>query len=102
MADKSERTEPPTQRRLQKAREEGQFPAAREFVAALQFLTFAAVLSAGGARWLADFRQTARSLFQIAYARELGAEDLSSIAWRVFWTDMLPLVLGGMAVAAAT
>jgi len=43
MADKSERTEAPTQRRLQKAREEGQFPAAREFVGALQFLTFAAV-----------------------------------------------------------
>ena len=28
----------PTQRRLEKAREEGQFPAAKEFVAALQFL----------------------------------------------------------------
>jgi len=32
MADKSERTEAPTERRLRKAREEGQFPAAREFV----------------------------------------------------------------------
>ena len=102
MADKSQKTEPPTQRRLQKAREEGQFPAAREFVGALQFLTFVAVLSAGGTRWLADFRQTARSLFQIAYARDLGAADLTSIAWRVFWSNMLPLVLGGMAVAVAT
>ena len=102
MADKSERTEAPTQRRLQKAREEGQFPAAKEFVGALQFLTFAAVLSAGGARWLAGFRQTARLLFQAAFARELTAADLTSLAWRVFWIDMLPLVLGGMAVALAT
>jgi flagellar biosynthetic protein FlhB len=102
MADKSERTEQPTQRRLQKAREEGQFPEAREFVGALQFLTFAAVLSAGGARWLANFRQTAHFLFQVAYARELSAADLTSIAWRVFWSDMLPLALGGMAVAVAT
>src|SRR5208283_4439663 len=61
-----------------------------------------AVLSAGGARWLATFRQTARSLFQIAYARELGPADLTSIAWRIFRRDMLPLALGGMAVAAAT
>jgi flagellar biosynthetic protein FlhB len=102
MADQSERTEEPTQRRLQKAREEGQFPAAREFVGALQFLTFAAVLSVGGARWLATFRQTARSLFQIAYARELVPADLTAIAWRIFWSNMLPLALGGMAVAAAT
>ena len=49
MADQSGKTEQPTQRRLKKAREEGQFPAAREFVAALQFLVFLCLLGAGGA-----------------------------------------------------
>jgi len=102
MADQSERTEAPTQRRLQKAREEGQFPEAREFVAALQFLTFAALLATGGAGWLADFRATVRWLFEIAYTRELARADLIKFAWRVFWRDGVPLALGGAAVAAAT
>ena len=102
MADRSEQTEAATERRLKKAREEGQFPEAREFVAALQFLTFAAVLRIGGARWLGSLRQTARMLFEAAYARELTAEDLTSLAWRVFWIDALPLALGGLAVVAAT
>ncbi len=102
MPDKSGKTEQPTQRRLQKAREEGQFPAAKEFVGALQFLTFAAILALGGPRWLEGFRQTARSVFRAAFAGELKAADLTNIAWRVFWSDMLPLVAGGMAIAMAT
>ena len=45
MADSS-KTEQPTQRRLLKAREEGQFPSAREFVSALQFMVFLGLLGA--------------------------------------------------------
>ena len=52
--------------------------------AALQFLTFAAVLRVGGARWLADFRQTARLFWRRPSQRELSAADLTSIAWGVF------------------
>ena len=52
MADKSGKTEQPTEQRLKKAREQGQFPAAKEFVAALQFMVFLALLGAGGAGWL--------------------------------------------------
>ena len=42
MAD--QKTEKPTQRRLNKAREEGNFPTARTFVGALQFLAFVGLL----------------------------------------------------------
>ena len=52
MADQS-KTEQPTQRRLEKAREEGQFPSAKEFVGALQFMVFLALLGMGGAAWFA-------------------------------------------------
>ena len=45
MAD--QKTEKPTQRRLNKAREEGNFPTARTFVGALQFVAFVALLSEG-------------------------------------------------------
>ena len=102
MADRSGQTEKPTQRRLEKARKEGQYPSAREFVAALQFMVFLAILQAGGAHWLAGFRQTARRVFSLAFSGELSAGDLTSLARQIFWMHFLPLAIGGAAVAAAT
>jgi flagellar biosynthesis protein FlhB len=102
MPDKSSKTEQPTQRRLQKAREEGQFPNAREFVSALQFMVFLGLLGTGGGRWLGQFRQTMRSLFALAFAPELRPEDLTAIGYQLFWRNFLPLLLGGAAVAVAT
>ena len=102
MADRFGKTEPPTQRRLHKAREEGQFPAAREFVAALQFLVFLVILGAGGARWFAAFGQTARRLWAMSFHQELTPQALSRLSWELFWNHLLPLALGGLAVAVAT
>jgi flagellar biosynthesis protein FlhB len=101
MADQT-KTEQPTQRRLEKAREEGQFPAAREFVGALQFMVFLSLLSGGGAAWFTQFRATTRSLFERAFAPELGPEDLTHIAWELAWKHFLPLALAGLAVALST
>jgi flagellar biosynthesis protein FlhB len=101
MADQT-KTEQPTQRRLDKAREEGQFPSAREFVGALQFMVFLALLGAGGAAWFAQFRITARALFLMAFRPEISAQDLTHTAWQLAWTNFLPLALGGTAVAAST
>src|ERR1017187_5985588 len=101
MADHG-KTEPATQRRMEKAREEGQFPSAREFVGALQFMVFLALLGAGGAAWFARFRQTTRSLFRLAFTPELRREDLTRAAWQLAWNNFLPLALGGLAVAGAT
>ena len=96
------KTEQPTQRRLEKAREEGQFPAAREFVSALQFMVFLGLLGTGGAAWFAQFRATARSLFQMAFTPALGPEDVTHTAWQLAWKHFFPLALGGLAVALAT
>jgi flagellar biosynthetic protein FlhB len=102
MPDRFGKTEPPTQRRLDKARQEGQFPSAREFVAALQFLIFLCVLGAGGEQWFRAFRQTARHWFALAFAGELTPQALTRLAWELFWAHLLPLALAGMAVVAAT
>ncbi|HMD70426.1 MAG TPA: EscU/YscU/HrcU family type III secretion system export apparatus switch protein [Bryobacteraceae bacterium] len=102
MADQSGKTEQPTQRRLDKAREEGQFAAAREFVSALQFMFYLGVLWAGGAHWFGQFRSTARELFVLAFARELRPQDLTHLAWQIAWRHFLPLALGGAAVVVAT
>src|SRR5450755_2342033 len=95
MADKSGKTEQPTQQRLKKAREQGQFPAAKEFVAALQFMVFLALLGAGGAGWFGQFRQTTRSMLRLAFTPEIKPEDLVHVAWQLFWRDLLPLALAG-------
>jgi flagellar biosynthetic protein FlhB len=87
---------------MEKAREEGQFPAAREFISALQFMVFLLLLGSGGAGWFAQFRQTTRSLFMLAFAPSLHSEDLTLLAWQVFWKHFLPLALGGLALAGAT
>ncbi len=83
MADKSGKTEQPTQQRLKKAREQGQFPAAKEFVAALQFMVFLVLLGAGGAGWFAQFRQTTCSILKLAFAPELRPEDLIHVSCQV-------------------
>jgi len=101
MADQT-KTEQPTQRRLEKAREEGQFPAAREFVSALQFMVFLGLLGTWGAEWFAQFGQTTRSLFLLAFTPDLKREDLTRVAWQLAWRHFFPLALGGLAVAAAT
>ena len=101
MADRSAQTEEPTQRRLQKAREEGQFPAAREFVSALQFMVFLGLLGAGGASWFRQLRAVTSALLSLAYARDLQPEDLIDAAWRVARQLFLPLAAAGLGVALA-
>jgi flagellar biosynthesis protein FlhB len=102
MADKSGKTEQPTQKRLEKARSDGQFPAAKEFVSALQFMVFLGLLGAGGAHWFEQLKQTSRSVFHMAFAPELHPADLIHLMWQIFRQQILPLVMAGVAVAVAT
>jgi flagellar biosynthetic protein FlhB len=102
MADQG-KTEQATQRRLKKARDEGEFPNAREFVLALQFCVFLGLLEAGGAAWFAAFRQTARQVFSLPFSgRDLHAADVTHLAWVIFLNHVAPMLAAGLAVAAAT
>ncbi len=76
MPDQGQRTEKPTKRKLDKARKEGQFPSSREFLAALQFLTFAALLSAGGAGFLERAREVARHFLGAAFRVEPSQNNI--------------------------
>ena len=51
-----QRTEKPTQRRLERARKEGNFPSSREFVSAVQFTGFVALMRDCSAEPLAAAR----------------------------------------------
>jgi flagellar biosynthesis protein FlhB len=80
MADGGQKTEQPTQRRLKKAREEGNFPSARHFVSGLQFLTFVAMLRALGGEWLAGVRQSMALLLEHALGPQLEQQFLIHVA----------------------
>jgi flagellar biosynthetic protein FlhB len=102
LSDRSGKTEEPTQRRLLKARREGQFAAARELIAALQFAVFLALLRAGGAGWWRGFRESVKRVWSRAFEGDLTVLDLEQMARSLFWRHGVPLLVAGFAVAAAT
>jgi flagellar biosynthesis protein FlhB len=79
VADTSQQTEKATPRRMQKARDEGNFPAAREFVSSLQFLVFVVLLGAWGPIWFTQCRVTMRTLIERAFHEELTSTALLSL-----------------------
>jgi flagellar biosynthetic protein FlhB len=70
VADNGQKTEQATPKRLKKAREEGQFPAARQFVSAMQFVAFVAVLDAWGGHWFAELRLLMRRGLAAAFSTQ--------------------------------
>src|SRR5690349_8178320 len=102
MADRSAQTEQPTQRRLEKARREGQFAQAKEFVSAVQFLAVVGLLSVAAPAWVAGFCETARALFRVAFVPELTTGDILHVAWTVVVRQATPLAAAGLGLAAAT
>ena len=102
MADRSGKTEQPTERRVKKAREEGQFPAAKEFVSALQFMVFLLLAGSGGGAWFHQFRLTMRGLLEFAFHGDLSPEGLVHVTYQLYWNSLAPLFFSGAAVVIAT
>jgi flagellar biosynthetic protein FlhB len=95
MADKSQKTEKPTPKRLEKARREGNFPVAREMVSALQFLAFAVMLAAWSAAWLAQMRQTMHGLLQRAFLASVSDIEVVRLSAGIIRRVFLPLGMAG-------
>jgi flagellar biosynthesis protein FlhB len=102
MADQGQRTEKPTKRKLEKSRREGQFPASKELLAALQFLTFVILLNSGGAGFLERVREAARYFLTAAFRVELTPRMVSRLyrdsLGHIFW----PLLWGGCCLAGVS
>jgi len=79
MAGQGQKSEKPTKRKLDKARREGQFPASREFLAALQFLTFVVLLGAGAAGFLGRTREMARYFLEAAFHLQLTPHSVTGL-----------------------
>ncbi len=87
---------------MQKAREEGNFPAAREFVSSLQFLVFVVLLGSWGPIWFAQTRVSMRALLERAFHEELTVTALLSLFWWIAQHSLQPLTWLAIALMAVT
>lgn len=102
MADSSERTEQPTPRRLEKARKDGDFPVAREFVAALQFFTFVTLAAAYFPDWIATMQAALTTGLRQAFRTSLGATDFMALLKQMATATLRPLAVLGAFLVAVT
>jgi flagellar biosynthesis protein FlhB len=102
MADKDQKTEQPTQRRMQKAREEGNFPSARTFVSAIQFLAFVSMLRSWGGTWVNAVHETMSLLLHHSLQSELSAGYLLHLSVELIKRTFMPLAILGAVLMGAT
>lgn len=95
-----QRTEQPTPRRLERARREGQFPQSKEFIAAIQFVGFLALLFLFTGGWFFDLIKLARITLVRAFTLELTPTNFVLLVRDQVWKVFAPLVLGGAALMA--
>lgn len=102
MADRHQQTEKPTPRRLNKAREEGNFPTARVFVSAIQFVAFVGILHAWGADWIRILRTSFVAVMQQALNPRLNAMDIVFIGFALLQRLLMPVgLMGGLLILIA-
>ena len=103
MAGQSQ-TEKATPRRLEKARKEGNFPGAREFVSSIQFLAFVSL----GAAWFPEWLQQLKLAFRLGLRQAftgtgtLTVPDLIALFTRLASITLRPLAELGLVVIALT
>src|SRR4051794_16836662 len=102
MADNSQKTEKPSPRRLEKARKDGDFPAAREFVSAIQFFAFVLLSAAYFPHWMQNFQAAFRQGLSQSFATSLTAPDLFAILGRLSDAVLRPLAMLGLTLLAIT
>jgi flagellar biosynthesis protein FlhB len=96
MSDSGQRTEKPTQRRLERARREGNFPASREFVTAIHFLGVVTLSAAFGGTVLIRLARLTRRLLASAFSTPVSSQSLLETLRDVIVPELLPLVIGGL------
>src|SRR5580698_1090229 len=100
MADSS-KSEKPTNRRLEKARKDGQFVSSRDLVAAGQFLVFLAIVQAWFPKWLANMKAVVGQSLTGAFHAEVTIGTLPGIFAALIQQAMVPLsVLAALTVLA--
>ena len=102
MADNSQRTEKPTPQRLKKARKDGEFPAAREFVSAAQFFAFVLLAANYAPDWISTVGAAMRMGLRQAFSASLNPTDVLDIFNRLARATLVPLAMLGCILVAIT
>jgi len=102
MAEKSQQTEKPTPRKLEKARKEGQFPVSKEFVTSLQFLVFVVLLSNYGSGWLSKLVETSRMVLGRGFHVELTPAALRDLLLLMTMRLAFPMILAATVLVLAS
>ncbi len=97
MADSSH-TEKPTQRRLDRARKEGNLPTSREFIASVHFMGFVALAAMFGGAWLVRTARLMRAMLAAAFVRDLTVEGVVTLARQFMVPELVPILLCGAAL----
>ena len=98
-SDQAQRTEQPSPRRKQKAREEGQIASSRELTAALQFGAAVLMLSLYGGDVMQGLQASLRGLFAESYRDSMSVERLRGLAGSLL---LEPLAFLGVFAAVLT
>ena len=85
-----------------KAREEGNFPSARVFVGAVQFLAFVAMLGSWGGTWIVATHQTMAQLLHHAMAPNLDPAFILNLSVELIERTFLPLAVLGCVLIGVT
>lgn len=96
MADQGQRTEQPTPRRLEKARQDGRFPSSKEFVGGVTFAAFVWILTHHGGESVQSLHITFRYMLNAAFRSELNAGDVSRLLNLGIRLVLWPAVLWGL------
>lgn len=102
MSDQSQRTEQPTQKRQNKAREEGQYPSARQFLSGIQFCMCVYLIDHYGADWMEGLKSSAVTLVKRAFGPAISGTELMHLALDMAWRTVMPMLIGGSILVAAT
>lgn len=95
-----QKTEQPTQRRLDKARKEGRFPISREFVSACQFIVFVWLIQAYGGAWFRSSSANLRAALAAGFRPDLTVGTLVNLFWMLAKANLIPLIMAGVALSA--
>lgn len=102
MGGSDQKSEKATPRRLEKAREDGQFATAGEFVSSLQFIAFLALLGSYGPIWMKNMQEMFSIELREAFAGRLQASFLQELVVRLFSRSLGPFMTAGLAVCAGS
>ena len=102
MQDRSQKTEKPTPRKLEKARGEGQIAASGELISSLHFLGFVALLGAYGASWLAGMREMMYIDLREAFSGRMHGVFLQQFAIRMASRSLMPFLAAGLGLTVLT